>query len=444
MQVVSAGAGTVAVMSSAWAENAHPAVAAVAAIDAATSEVLSANLWSLPAGELARLLVATEIAARRLDAARVALTAQAERSLVAEHEGATSLPAFLRAAADVPVGVTKARLALSRALTARPVAFAAFEAGDIGADAAAAVCAAVDGLPGGVPAALTSSIESLLVDVARHDGSAAVAREAANIVYRFAPDVLERDEAAASEAERFTVRLRPDGGLTHYGSLGAESAAVVLAALDAYGAPRPSDDGRPDMRDAATRYAEAFVSICRVASGSAQSPTVHGEPPHVVVTVGLDALEHRLGAEPGRLAHGAPLSAAAVRRLACDAKVIPVVLGASSEPLDIGRATRVVPASMRRALEVRDGGCVMRGCTRPAGWCDAHHARHWANGGPTTLPNLLLLCAKHHTVVHRDGWGVVFLDGVPALVPPGWIDPARTPRVHARFRRRELGGGRDP
>ena len=99
-----------------------------------------------------------------------------------------------------------------------------------------------------------------------------------------------------------------------------------------------------------------------------------------------------------------PVCAETARRLACDAGVIPVLLGGRSEPLDIGRLTRTVPTGMRRALELRDGGCRFPGCDRPASFCDAHHVKFWARGGPTCLTNLVLLCQFHHTMVHEGHW----------------------------------------
>jgi hypothetical protein len=80
-----------------------------------------------------------------------------------------------------------------------------------------------------------------------------------------------------------------------------------------------------------------------------------------------------------------------------------VVLSGRSEPLDVGRRTKVVPPSLRRAVIVRDRTCRFPGCDRPHTWCDAHHVVHWADGGPTGLPNLLLLCRPHHRLIHRPG-----------------------------------------
>jgi hypothetical protein len=86
------------------------------------------------------------------------------------------------------------------------------------------------------------------------------------------------------------------------------------------------------------------------------------------------------------------------------AKLPPVLGGAPSRPLDVGRSTRVVTAAQRQALAVRDGGCVFPGCSRPLAWCEAHHVRHWLDGGPTDLDNLALVCRAHHRAIHEGGW----------------------------------------
>jgi len=125
---------------------------------------------------------------------------------------------------------------------------------------------------------------------------------------------------------------------------------------------------------------------------------------------------------------GTTLSAGWARKLACDATLIPTVLGSASEPLDIGRASRVVPPGLRRALITRDRGCAFPGCRRPPRWADAHHIRHWADGGPTALDNLVLLCDHHHDVIHHTDWEVTISDGRPVFTPPAWLDPLRRPR----------------
>jgi len=103
-----------------------------------------------------------------------------------------------------------------------------------------------------------------------------------------------------------------------------------------------------------------------------------------------------------------PICAETARRLACDAGMIPVVLGSRSEPLDIGRLTRIVPAGMRRAVDLRDRHCRFPGCDRTAKWCECHHVIFWRDGGPTTVDNLVLLCRWHHVRVHEYGWTLSF------------------------------------
>ena len=100
------------------------------------------------------------------------------------------------------------------------------------------------------------------------------------------------------------------------------------------------------------------------------------------------------------------LSISEVRRLSCDAGIQRVVLSPQSTVLDVGRAQRLVTAAIRTALEVRDGGCVVPGCDRPPGWCEAHHLKHWAKGGDTSLQNLILACSRHHHEIHQGKWRV--------------------------------------
>jgi HNH endonuclease len=92
-------------------------------------------------------------------------------------------------------------------------------------------------------------------------------------------------------------------------------------------------------------------------------------------------------------------------RLRSAAALLPPILGgARTQPLEVGRTSRVVSPAQRAALVVRDGGCAFPGCLRPPAWCEAHHLRHWLHGGPTDLANLALLCRAHHRAVHEGGW----------------------------------------
>jgi 5-methylcytosine-specific restriction protein A len=127
---------------------------------------------------------------------------------------------------------------------------------------------------------------------------------------------------------------------------------------------------------------------------------------------------------------GAWYSPSQLRMLACDCTVIPGILNTNSEPLDIGRATRTIPAGIRRAVAMRDRGCAYPGCHQPPARCDVHHCTAWVDGGDTALHNRTMLCKAHHLIVHGTGWAVRIRDGQPEFIPPEFLDPPQ------RIRRR--------
>jgi hypothetical protein len=141
------------------------------------------------------------------------------------------------------------------------------------------------------------------------------------------------------------------------------------------------------------------------------------------VTIELDDLTRKAGV--GTLASGATLSTSAVRRLACDAGVIPLVLGSNSEPLDVGTEHRFVTRAIRQTLNTRDKGCVI--CQAPPAMCDAHHLAHWADGGSTKITNLVLLCKAHHIDVHQGHWTITIHGGHPQVTRPTWANPPQPP-----------------
>ncbi|MBA2473327.1 MAG: DUF222 domain-containing protein, partial [Pseudonocardiales bacterium] len=190
-------------------------------------------------------------------------------------------------------------------------------------------------------------------------------------------------------------------------------------------ARRPTTDGEPETSTAPQRQADALIELCDRARATDEFPTTAGEPPHVTVTIDWDALRTGLGAAV--LDYGQLISTGDARRLACDCKLIPVVMGSDSEPLDVGRALRTVPLGIRRALVARDGGCSFPGCDQPPGLCAAHHARHWIDHGETKVGNCCLLCPAHHQQVHRQGWDITIHGGRVEFNPPAIIDPDRRP-----------------
>jgi hypothetical protein len=150
-------------------------------------------------------------------------------------------------------------------------------------------------------------------------------------------------------------------------------------------------------------------------------------PGRAVLTVSMPYTWMREQIGHGLVGAEEAISPAEVRRMACDAGIVPVLLGTRSEPLDVGRLSYSVPEGMRRALFLRDRGCAFSGCTRRPERCHAHHCEHWIDGGPTCLDNLCLLCAVHHRLIHHGEWQVTMINGRPWFTPPAWLDPDRQP-----------------
>ena len=250
------------------------------------------------------------------------------------------------------------------------------------------------------------------------------------------------DDAHADRAEILRNRRRLDLCPTPRrmvrvdGELDPEGGEVILTALRAIVDADLRARGGTDLRTATQRRADALSELARRYLDSPDRPTASGERPHVTVTVDMQTL--RNGHTPGRnpagsgrceLDHVGAVSPATARRLACDASVLPVVLGGPSEPLDVGRRTPVVSAGLRRAVVLRDQRCRFPTCTRPHSWCDAHHATHWADGGQTALANLVLLCRPHHRLVHEGGFGLQVVAGRPVFRRPDGsvIEDGRAP-----------------
>ena len=210
--------------------------------------------------------------------------------------------------------------------------------------------------------------------------------------------VIDRGEFKAMPDRSLHCSRLPDGRWRIDADFDAEGGALVETAIAR--ALSPDVDGEP-RRNPAQRRADAFTDVCRFFLDHLSGDELPPRRPHLDVVVTIDALQRRL---PGVLLDGSTLDAVSLRRLACDADIHRVITDASSAILDYGRRARVVPDIVRRALNVRDRHCRFPGCDRPATWCEAHHIEEWANGGETRLGNLVLLCTRHHHILHLDGW----------------------------------------
>ena len=235
-----------------------------------------------------------------------------------------------------------------------------------------------------------------------------------------APD----DRELAQPRRELYVETRRDGSVVLRGRIDAEAAAELEALLSPLAKPKSARD----PRTLAERQGDALVEIIGMAAASPDLPVEGGERPHLALTMSMTEFQQRKAS--ARIEGGGVLNVHSVRRIACDSKVMRVVLGARSQVLDVGRARRTIPNPIRRALVLRDQGCAFPGCGRRPRQCHGHHVVHWADGGNTGLDNLVLLCGEHHRVIHHGNWDVRIEDNMPVFTDRLKVSCAR-PRPRA-------------
>lgn len=362
-----------------------------------------------------------------------------------------------------------------------PATAAALREGELGAEHVGVIAKTLSALPPHVSPAQREAAEASLVDAARATDPATLTTFATQLrAYLDQDGTPPSDAELAQPVNELRLATRRNGRLAFAGELDAESGALLRAVISPLAKPRPSRDTGPDPRSAAERDGDALVEILRLAADSGTLPSEAGEKPHLLVIVPLQTLVDGVrqptldgvsktllgggGGVPGGgqavLGVGEPvvldggqsmfggamldgvgrIDAGSARRIACDARVIPAVLGAGSEVLDLGRASYIVNLAIRRALILRDCGCAFPGCGRPHQWCHAHHIVHWADGGSTSLDNLVLLCGHHHRLIHHSEWRCAVRDGTAEFRPPKYVDPEQRPRRNGAMGTTEIAG----
>ncbi|WP_394359271.1 DUF222 domain-containing protein [Amycolatopsis sp. SB7-3] len=284
-------------------------------------------------------------------------------------------------------------------------------------------------LPADTSAEDRESAEKILAELAPNAGPRQLAGAEAKLQGWLNPDGNEPKDPEPKEPRReITLERRKDGFWKLTGLLDDETGARTAAALEAYARPRPVDEfGQADLRMKCERMGDAWAELLDLAIACPDQPGTSGYRTLVHVTVGLEELKSGLGT--ACLDFVGTMTAREARLASCDCLMVPVVMGASGEPLDMGRLRRFVTPGQRRALNIRDGGCAFPGCHRKPKNCHAHHIHHWADGGPTDLRNLVLLCGFHHRLIHHGDWEVRMApDGLPEFIPPQYRDPLRQPR----------------
>ncbi len=185
------------------------------------------------------------------------------------------------------------------------------------------------------------------------------------------------------------------------------------------------------------------MTLVHVYLAGGDGPRSGGDRPRVTVVVNYDDLIRGV-AGATLLGSNTRISAAEARFLACDADILPAVMGSRSQLLDLGRSTRLFTGDLRQAIVLRDGGCVFPACHREPRDCDAHHIKPWQDGGPTSYDNGALVCPTHHRLVEPDPhadrateherWHMrMSADKIPEVIPPTINDQYRQPQRHKRF-----------
>ena len=423
--------------------------AAAAGLTAATGE--ASRLWALSDAEVGAALDVLHEVRRAAEAQQVAVVVEARSRGLGTLAGLGPVDWAIQAAPGMSTGHAATLQAVATACEDPRLAdlAAAVESGAVSLRKAAQLARFHAATRGVADPSQLAADTAILIANAPHltEKELAIAIRHTAALLRPEHDT-EHLEARRRAARTLHKTAGPAGMSTYRLVLDPEGAAILDAAIDPLARPQRHPDGggvdstgftdstgvtdstdsagvtggsgraggvEPDLRTAAARRADALLAIVgRGVSSPGEAPKTAKAA--VVVTLDYATLAGQLtgsgsgcpdcGAAPTRPTGAALtlgrelLSPGTVRRLACEADIIPVVLGTDSEVLDVGRTRRLVPPAIRLAAWLRDAGCTYPLCTIPAQWCDAHHAVPWWRGGETSLANTALLCGRHHTLAH--------------------------------------------
>ena len=397
-------------------------------LNARLDALADTDAWTMNATEAAETVVELRRAQARLAAAEARVLAQAERLDIGQRSSATSTAAWLRGEVPLTPRQAKQAVALAKALDTGtyPATSEALAAGDLQADQAQVIVAAVDALP-----ALTAADDRLrgeahLVELGRTFDAKQLRALGKHLLEVVDPEVaeqsiarqLEKEEEAAARATSFT--LVDDGQGKAHGRFTVSSlhGQMLRTLLQGFANPAipgaiPRTEESPDgenghdgddpgrrvrltcevMGDALVRLIESYP-VDKV-------PTSGGLNATVVVTMSLETLNDGL-ARATVAGTNVDISGAGARRMACAAGVIPAVLDGEGRVLDLGRRSRLASPAQRLAKLIEQQGlCAIEHCDRPASWADAHHwKKRWVDGGKTDLDDLIMICPRHHTLAH--------------------------------------------
>jgi hypothetical protein len=330
-------------------------------------------------------------------------------------DGALSAVAWVRERCNLSGGAAAERVNVARQLETLPQIEKALAKGDVGYQHVALIARAAENV-GNAP--VQKEEQNLLKAAQTMDPGrfAAVAKGFEHRVDAAAALV----EANHAYERRYLHLSEPQNGMVRLdGMLDLEGGATLKAALSALMPPPANDDDRTPGQ----RRIDALVDLARRPLDGSKLGTVGGQRPHLVITASAETLLGLKGAPPAEMAGVGPIPMETAQRHACDPTVSWLQGQAELESEAASDAHRRIPAATRRALVARDRDCVFNGCHRPAIWCDGHHLVWWTRGGKTALPNLALVCGRHHRMLHEGGWTLERKDGRRVIEFPRTPDP---------------------
>ncbi|GAA1573690.1 HNH endonuclease signature motif containing protein [Kribbella sancticallisti] len=387
-------------------------------------------MWSMSGSEQLAALDAAQSTIAALQTYSLQLIAELERSGYAQELGARDTARLLTFRYRLDPREARRDLRLATTLAKYPAVSAALpdplnddQPALLHPAQAQAIVSALEKVPDTVSAEDLAVAEEQMVKAAQHLSPADLRRLGKKVRDTLDADGPEPLEDQAARREKLWLK-NADHGVEFGGYLANANAELLHTLIDAAAKPHKTVDGERDPRSRDKRQADALVVLLQLAAGS------NGVPgrPQVVVTIDYNDLRGATTHATGELIYGDGLSAAAVRRMACDAGILPIVLGSDSQPLDVGREERFVTSAIRRALIKRDGGCVV--CKAPPSHCHAHHIVPWFEGGPTSLDNLVLVCSLDHTDIHAGHRTIHIINGTVHVSRPSWATPGPPTRLN--------------
>lgn len=386
----------------------HPIIECAADLSAVMKQVTGVEPTFMSTSEKEAALVALAAARSELDALFVRVLASAD-DIAAAH-GLRDAASWLAVETRATHREARRDLVLGRALETHPAVAHELAGGRVRTEQARVVVEAVDALPATVSTGIRAEAEHALLDLAGQHDARGLRQIGKRILDVVAPEVGESREATVLAAEEsradttMELTLVDDGEGRCRGWFVAPSHVGKMLKRHLLALANPARHPDVELKDDARswkplrrRLGEAFVEYVERYPVDA-TPQTAGVNATVVVSMTLEQLlaEHATAL----LDDGARMTAGQARRLACEAGIIPVVLGTQSQPLDLGRSARLFTKTQRVALGLRDGGCTARGCETSASGCHAHHDDPWSRGGLTDLANGRLLCPRHHRLAH--------------------------------------------